>query len=150
MKVGFSATVALMLLLLQTACGGALRSTDSERATAITRSGNAIVIPASQFGVRNGSLLEALVSRLASMRVERSAGRCPVVSLRGRKTIIGSPNPGIYVDGAHAVDTCILHHIRVADVDRVEVYPGGHSNSPEYTPNPNGLILVFLTGPQRR
>jgi hypothetical protein len=88
------------------------------------------------------TLLRSLVGRMANLEVLRSNRGCPEVHLRGRQTILASPGPSIYVDGARAVNTCVLDEIAPSEVRRVEVYPMGVHNG--YAADRNGLILVFL------
>lgn len=88
------------------------------------------------------SLLRSLVGRMSNFEVLRSNRGCPEVHLRGRQTILASPGPSIYVDGARAVNTCVLDEIAPSEVRRVEVYPLGVHNG--YAADRNGLILVFL------
>lgn len=95
-----------------------------------------------------GDLLTALAGRIALMRVERRSATspCPVITLRGDRTLIGSRNPMVFVDGTEMTDTCALMQIRTDDVSLVEVYPGGLTQRPGYRASANGLILVFLVG----
>jgi hypothetical protein len=98
---------------------------------------------------RGGNLLDALAGRVSNVQVDRRSGTgCPRVVLRGAKTFIGSPNAQVFVDGTPMLDTCSLTQIRVLEVDRVEVYPGGTGPRSAYRASPNGSILVFLTGPE--
>lgn len=93
--------------------------------------------------VRSPSIIHAIASRMPGIRVA-SGGRCPEITLRGRKSVFGDNNPAVYVDGTRAVNTCILDMLQVLDVDRVEVYPSGVPPRLPYQGNPNGLILVFM------
>lgn len=130
-------------------CLGSAPVEDPESAPRPRRSGSAMVIPGSQIRTGGIGLLEGLASRVSNMRVNRqSGGRCPSITLRGMRTLIGSTNPEVYVDGTPMIDTCVLDQIRAADVERVEVYPGGISGRPGYRTGANGLILIFLTGGQ--
>ena len=54
--------------------------------------------------------------------------------------------PIVYVDGARAIDTCILESLRTQDVESVELYPMGFTSRPGYASHAHGLILVFLLG----
>jgi TonB-dependent receptor-like protein len=122
--------------------------TDAPRtvsATARKSAGSGTVIGRSQLGRAGGDLLTALQGRVPNLRVERIPGRrCPLVIMRGERTLNGSPDPVIYVDGTSMNDTCILTQLRAADVSSVELYPGGVSMRAGYGASPNGLILVFL------
>ncbi|HET7464709.1 MAG TPA: hypothetical protein VFJ82_25935 [Longimicrobium sp.] len=88
------------------------------------------------------SLLRSLVGRMANIEVLASNRGCPEVHLRGRQSILASPGPSIYVDGARAVNTCVLDEIAPSEVRRVEVYPMGVHIG--YASDRNGLILVFM------
>jgi hypothetical protein len=104
--------------------------------------GSAVVLGEQQLWERGGNLLSLISSRVTSMRVRRS-GPCPEIVMRGRKSVIGPTDPGVYVDGARAGNTCILDLIQPDDVSRVEVYPMGVTQRPGYRSNSNGLILIF-------
>jgi hypothetical protein len=93
--------------------------------------------------IRGGeSLLGSLVGRMVNLEVLRSNRACPEIHLRGRQSILNAGAPAIYVDGARAVNSCVLDEIAPGEVQRVEVYPmGAHSG---YAPDRNGLILVFM------
>lgn len=88
------------------------------------------------------SLLRTMAGRMSNLAVLRSNRGCPEVQLRGRQTIRASTAPSIYVDGARAVNTCVLDEIVSSEVRRVEVYPMGVHTG--YAADRNGLILVFL------
>jgi hypothetical protein len=88
------------------------------------------------------TLLRSLVGRLSNLEVLSSNRGCPEVHLRGRQTILASPGPSIYVDGARAVNSCVLDEIAPSEVRRVEVYPMGVHIG--YAADRNGLILVFM------
>lgn len=126
-------------------CIGTVR-TDAA-AGAPGRSGSAIIITQAQIRAAGTGLLDGLRGKVNSMRVSRMAGRrCPLITLRGARTFIGSSDPQVYVDGTPMLDTCILDQIRTREVEHVEIYPGGVSTRAGYRSSPNGLILVFLTG----
>ena len=91
----------------------------------------------------DGTLLSALEARIAAMAVSRGSD-CPQITLRGRTTVARVTNPGVYVDGARATNTCVLEHLNVAEVHRVEVYPMGLAQHAGYEAQPGGLILVFM------
>ena len=91
----------------------------------------------------DGTLLSALAARMSSMGVLRG-GECPQIVLRGRTTVARPTNPGVYVDGARATNTCVLETLNVADVHRVEVYPMGIAQRGAYEAQAGGLILVFM------
>jgi hypothetical protein len=93
-----------------------------------------------------GVLLEAMRARVPNMRVLRQERTCPIITIRGRRTLYASEAPRIYVDGTEIGDTCILDQIHVREIDRVEVYGSGGTAPPGFQTSPNGLILVFLKG----
>lgn len=131
-----------LLLVAAAACSQRNRAATSSASPR----GGATVVQGSDLMSRSGNLLEALRGRVSNMRVDRMQGRCPVITLRGQKTIIGSTDPTIYIDGTRMGDTCSLDQVQVVSVERVEVYAGGISPPPGYAPAANGTILVFLTG----
>ncbi|HET7233024.1 MAG TPA: hypothetical protein VFJ16_23645 [Longimicrobium sp.] len=107
--------------------------------------GSGTVVDDRQLGHAGGDLLTALQGRVPNLRVERIPGRrCPMVVMRGERTMNGSPDPVVYVDGTVMNDTCILSQLRASEVASVELYPGGISPRAGYGMSPNGLILVFL------
>jgi len=107
--------------------------------------GSGTVIDNRQLGRAGGDLLTALQGRVPNLRVERIPGRrCPMVVLRGERTMLGSPDPAVYVDGTAMTDTCILVQIRASEVWWVELYPGGITPRPGYGSGTNGVILVFM------
>ena len=65
-------------------------------------------------------------------------------TFRGARSLQGENSPVVYVDGARAVDTCILTTLSTRDVERVEAYSSGVAPRPPYQAHPNGLIIVFL------
>ena len=89
-------------------------------------------------------MLRYLYARIPGMQVDYSSPVCPRVHIRGRKSLIGSSDPIVYVDGARTANSCVLDDLHTRDLSRVEVYPMGVSNRPGYEAHPNGLILVFL------
>ena len=104
---------------------------------------SATVITAAELGAMNRPLLDVLKQRLPGMQVTQTPG-CPEVVLRGRSTISTSSAPLIYVDGNQASNTCILNELRTADLDQVEVYPGGVAPRGGYRAHPYGVILIFI------
>lgn len=92
----------------------------------------------------NGPLLRYLYNRVPGMSVDYQAPVCPRVHIRGRKSLMGSSDPVVYVDGARTSNSCVLQDLHTRDISRVEVYPMGVSNRPGYEAHPNGLILVFI------
>lgn len=157
-RMGITGAAALVLL---SACAHAatptrfIRAGESPAATARAESGaesraesrhrgtSALVIEGEPLRSESGSLLGVLTRRVAGMQVHSTAD-CPEISLRGRNSIMGSPNPTIYVNGTPTVNTCVLDGLNVRDVKRVEVYRMGVSSYAGYRTNSNGLIVVFL------
>jgi hypothetical protein len=105
--------------------------------------GSAIVLDADDFQGRGQTLLRLMAERITGMSVNYG-GPCPAIQLRGKKSLFGSNDPLIYVDGARALNTCVLDDMSPDPVSRVEVYPGGVSHRPGYDTSRNGLILVFV------
>lgn len=104
--------------------------------------GSAVVLEGRE--LRAGeTLLRSLVGRMANLEVMISNRGCPEVHLRGRQSIkVSTGGPSVYVDGARAVNTCVLEEIVPTEVRRVEVYPMGVRSG--YASDRNGLILVFM------
>ena len=106
--------------------------------------GNATVLTGQHLRGGGATLLAALAGRVNSLRVERPAsGGCPILHLRGRRTLNRDMNPLVYVDGTLVGSTCALDEIRTADIRQVEIYPGGNTTRSGYRHSPNGLLLVF-------
>ncbi|HET6230682.1 MAG TPA: TonB-dependent receptor plug domain-containing protein [Longimicrobiaceae bacterium] len=104
-----------------------------------------IVVNAAQMDVRGANLLGALQGHVPGMGVRHPVNAsCPAITLRGPKSLVGSNDPLVYVDGTRAINTCVLEMLSAADVQRVEVYPAGIAAQPGYDFSANGLILVFL------
>ena len=109
--------------------------------------GSGTIVEGKVLRQRGGDLLNALSGRTSNMRVVRRSGTCPLITLRGDRTISGDTNPIVFVDGTEMTDTCILLQINTSDVASVELYPGGFTPRPGYPASATGLILVFLMGP---
>ncbi|MDQ3605925.1 MAG: TonB-dependent receptor plug domain-containing protein, partial [Gemmatimonadota bacterium] len=140
-------SVTIMAVLAATAAGACMNPGATRGVPDNARSGSGIIIDGEQLRARGGGLLDGLVGRVGNMRVERGgASRCPVITLRGPRTLMGPSNPKVYIDGTPIYETCTLDQIRVRDVAKVELYPGGSTHRPGYMTSPYGLILVFLTG----
>jgi hypothetical protein len=105
--------------------------------------GSAIVVQGEDIKGRGSTLLRLLDERVSGMDVSYS-GPCPSIVIRGRKSIFGDNNPLIYVDGARALNTCVLDDLATDVIKRVEVYPSGVAHKPGYDSSRNGLILVFV------
>jgi hypothetical protein len=130
---------AVVVITLTAACASL---PESPAARESSRSRHAFVLTAAQLHERGGDLLGMMTSRISSMRVMHTRG-CPVISIRGRKTLAGISDPGIYVDGQRAGDTCILTMLSPTDLARIEVYPMGVTSRSGYHMDSSGLILIF-------
>jgi hypothetical protein len=109
-----------------------------------TTGGNATVITGQDLRGGGPTLLVALTGRVNSLRVERPpSGGCPILHLRGRRTLERDMNPLVYIDGTLVGSTCALDEIRTGDIRQVEIYPGGNTTRSGYRHSPNGLLLVF-------
>ena len=104
---------------------------------------SATVITGADLNTANRPLLDVLRQRLPGMQVYQTGG-CPDIALRGKSTVSTSSAPAIYVDGNQATNTCILNELRTADIDQVEVYPGGVPPRAGYRAHPYGVILIFI------
>jgi hypothetical protein len=133
------------LALLMSGCVAFSGSGEGESGALVpTRSGTAYVLSGEQLSQRGTDVLSTL-GRLSAVQVRRG-GTCPSVQMRGQKTYMAETSPYVYVNGAHAGNTCLLEMMRSEDVGLIEVYPNGVTLRPGYEPNPNGLILIFLRG----
>lgn len=92
----------------------------------------------------NSTLLGSIQARISGMSVRHAGSECPQITLRGPKEIAHHSDPGVYVDGTRAANTCVLEMLNQGDVQRVEVYPMGVTQRPGYEAQSDGLILVFL------
>jgi hypothetical protein len=92
----------------------------------------------------NGTLLASIAARVSGLAVRHAGSECPQITLRGPKRLVGNVDPGIYVDGERAANTCVLEMLNVGDVQRVEVYPMGVTQRAGYEAQAGGLILVFM------
>ena len=141
-SVGFGAAAAVSLLSLGCASSPLVR-VGSEESEEMSARGTAIVVEGEDIQGRGQTLLRLLSERVSSMDVNYS-GPCPSIIIRGRKSIFGDNNPLIYVDGARALNTCVLDDPATDVVKRIEVYPSGQAHKPGYDSSRNGLILVFV------
>jgi len=140
-------TCLLALLTVATAaCGSAPPMDDTSAGIGNLRGDNVtsgLVIDGPDLYENNGPLLRFLYARVPGMSVDYTSPVCPRVHLRGRKSLFGSSDPVVYLDGARTANVCILDDLLTRDLRRVEVYPMGVTNRPGYEAHPNGLILVF-------
>jgi hypothetical protein len=138
--------ILALLLTSATACGLPPESQSTVGVSPVpgNNSASGTVLSGRALQEHGGTLLGFLRGRLSNVVVDYSTSPCPSVQIRGRKSIFGSNDPVVYVDGGRAVNTCALDMMLTRDVNRVEVYPMGVSNRPGYQAHPNGLILVFM------
>jgi hypothetical protein len=104
---------------------------------------SAIVLDGAEMQGRGQTLLRLLAERVVGMSINYG-GPCPKIAIRGAKSLFGSNDPLIYVDGARALNTCVLDDMSASTVKRVEIYPAGVAQKPGYDSSRNGLILVFV------
>lgn len=126
----------LVLCTLTLACGTTRPAGEGSDAAADR---SAVVIRGTDM---SGNLLEALSTRLPTMRVTREGSGCPRIVFRGQRSSLRQGNPSVYVDGTLMTDTCILLLITASDVEYVEVFPSGISSGAGAQRNPFGAILV--------
>ena len=141
-----SSLLALLTLAIS-ACGSAPPMEETSAGVGNLRGNNVaggMVIDGPDLYENNGPLLRFLYARVPGMSVDYTSPVCPRVHLRGRKSLFGSSDPIVYVDGARTANVCILDDLLTRDLSRVEVYPMGVTNRPGYEAHPNGLILVFV------
>jgi hypothetical protein len=134
---------AAALTLLSLGCVSASGRGSNAAAQDPAARGTAIVVEGEEIQGRGQSLLRLLDERVSSMDVSYS-GPCPSIVIRGRKSIFGDNDPLIYVDGARALNTCVLNDLATDVVKRIEVYLSGVAHKPGYDSSRNGLILVFV------
>jgi hypothetical protein len=130
-------------LVVVTACAP-LRRAEKEDTSDVPIDRGAFVLTGSALKDGPGTLLGAMSGKVPSFRVKRNGDRCPDITLRSQVSFQQLSNPHIYVDGTRATDTCILETLYAVNVERVEVYPQGHTMRPGYSPHGPGLILVFM------
>jgi hypothetical protein len=141
MAIGTITTLGFLGLGCAGAAPASRSGADGEQG--VRNTGSAIVIEGEDIQGRGQTLLRVMAERVSSMSVDYS-GPCPSIQIRGRKSLFGSNDPLIYVDGARALNTCVLDDMSPDPVKRVEVYPSGVSHRPGYDTSRNGLILVFV------
>lgn len=129
-------------LLAATACAGGHRAGSPDDESRDGSSVSRIVIPVATL-VSPVNVVSMIQSRVTNLQVRRH-GPCPELEFRGRNSILAPTPPAVYINGQHAINTCILDLLDPHSVDRVEVYPQGVSNRPGYHTTAGGLILVFL------
>lgn len=141
--------LALALMVPVSACGGGPNpfrgvAEPSPAASVAPRGTSGIVLTGPDLYEHGGTLLAYLYSRISGMVVDYAQQPCPSVQIRGRKSLVGSSDAVVYVDGTRTVNSCVLEMLQTKDLSRVEVYPMGVPNRPGYEAHPNGLILVFV------
>ena len=92
------------------------------------------------------SVLDAITVRMPQIRTFRTTEGCPGLLLRGADRLMGTSNPDLFIDHAHALDTCPLAMLSAIDVQRIEIYPLGVTSRPGYNTAAHGLILIFTRG----
>jgi hypothetical protein len=112
-----------------------------EVAPAQGRASGAIVVHGEEI-TGSTSLLESLVRRVPSLRVNWPASGCPIVVVRGQAVGRQTGSASVYVDDTRMRDTCILLQIQPADVDRVELYPVA-ARPRGFNAGPGGVVLVY-------
>jgi hypothetical protein len=91
------------------------------------------------------TVLDAIRRAMPALQVtDWTVNSCPVLSIRGRDSVVGNSDPDVYVDGTRTTDTCPLTTIQAIQTSRVEVYPQGVTSRPGYPSRGHGLILIFL------
>lgn len=141
-----SSVLVLLTLAAAAACAPAQKSRAAAGVSDLPGRNNAAgyVLSGRSLREHGGTLLAYLYGRISGMEVDYSAIPCPSVAMRGRKSLFGSTDPVVYVNGARTANSCVLEELRTRDLQRVEIYPMGVANKPGYEAHPNGLILVFL------
>jgi hypothetical protein len=143
-RAGSTSTIAFIAALAACATtGGPPPATSSSPPPEGRIPPSATVISGADLTTANRPLLDVLRQRLPGMQVNQTGG-CPELVLRGKSSIHSSSSPAIYVDGNQATNTCILNELRTADIDQVEVYPGGVPPRAGYRAHPYGVILIFI------
>ncbi|HUE76837.1 MAG TPA: Plug domain-containing protein [Longimicrobiales bacterium] len=143
----FLLAIAALAALGSAGCGGSWRASPERvlDGNGVGSAGGATIVSAEELHRSNGSVLRAIMGKVPNMKVSfRDMGRCPSIAIRSFEDHYGNDFPGIYVDGTHVRDTCVLETLDARDAERVEVYPAGFTTRPGYASNNNGLILVFL------
>lgn len=128
-------------------CGGSWRPTPEPElvGNGVRNTGGATVVTAEELRHASGSVLRAIMGKVPNLKVSYLAtSRCPAITMRSFEDVHGQDFPGVYVDGTHVGDTCVLETLDAREVARVEVYPMGFTTRPGYTSNNAGLILLFL------
>ncbi len=151
MQASARTTVLALLTVAATACASGPISESSAGVGPLPGNNHTggMVLSGPDLYEHNGSLLRYLYARVPGMTVDYGSPVCPKVYIRSRKSLMGSNDPIVYVDGARTANSCVLEDLYTRDISRVEVYPMGVTNRPGYEHHPNGLILVFVrNGPE--
>lgn len=135
------ATLGLAVLTLS-ACASSTGSINELREGGGRASVSRIVIRVSEMA-NSVNLVNLIQSRVTNLQVRRN-GPCPEFEFRGRNSVLAPTPPGVYVNGQHTMNTCVLEMLDPQDINLVEVYPQGVANRPGYHSTAGGLILVFL------
>jgi len=79
------------------------------------RQGDATIIEDDVLRHAGGSILNILPGYVAGMQVRHNSG-CPEITLRGKKSLVNSNDPVVYVDGTRSGNTCVLDSLVPSDV----------------------------------
>ena len=137
-------TLLLLVPVLSCAVSRELPSGERTSPSLGNNAGSGMVFSGPEMREYRGTLLAFLYPRISGMVVNYGSSLCPSIKFRGQKSLFGSNDPVVYVDGVRTANSCILEMLSTSDISRVEVYPMGVSHRPGYEANPNGLILVFV------
>ena len=118
------------------------RAVADREAVALAVIGQDELTEAAARGVTLTTVLSRRVSNFAVAQ-HSNVGSCPVITLRGTKSMELSSEPVLYIDGMRTLDTCLLESLPLRDLSLVEVYGTGQA-PPGSTIGgaAGGLILV--------
>ena len=137
-------TIGLRVAVVATQVACAAGSPATRAAT--PRAGGSIELRREELGT-GVSLLTSLDERVVGLGVVRGGSGCPIVSMRGRRTLGATEQPAVYVNGARVHDTCLLDLIPTREVERVRVFRGAAgASAPGMIATPAGLIVVETRG----
>ena len=111
-------SVVLIIAISTAGCGsGPAREVDTVRPANHGATGT--VLSGRDLHEHGGTLLAFLYTRVSGMMVDFAQQPCPRVQLRGRKSLIGSTDPVVYVDGRYEGGVDVLRTIPVGVVAEV-------------------------------
>ena len=131
-------TWSFCVLVVLAACASSRGTTREVSTSQGERS--AVVIPGSE---ASSGVLQALRTRIPSIRITSGTGRCPHIIFRAEKSFRNQGDPSVYIDGTRMIDTCSLLDISPSDIDHIAVYESGNTPYPNVERNPFGLILIY-------